>query len=40
MNLSKLATTQLKSVATGETVSLGSLWADQPTVVTFLRRFG
>lgn len=40
MNLSKLATTQVKSLATGEMTSLGALWADQPTVVTFLRRFG
>lgn len=40
MDVSKVAKTMVKSVASGEMVALGSLWEKQTCVITFLRRFG
>ncbi|XP_008317864.1 prostamide/prostaglandin F synthase [Cynoglossus semilaevis] len=40
VDLTKVGKNLLKSVETGKTVELQSLWAEQPVVLFFLRRFG
>jgi len=40
MDVAKIGKNMLKSVATGESISVESLWEKQACVITFLRRFG
>jgi len=40
MDVSKIGKNLIKCVATGENVTIESLWAEQTCVITFLRRFG
>lgn len=40
IDIAKIGKNLVKSVSTGENVSLESLWKDQTVVITFLRRFG
>jgi len=40
MDVSKIGKNLIKCVATGENVTIESLWKEQTCVITFLRRFG
>jgi len=40
MDVPKIGKNLIKCVATGENVTIESLWKEQTCVITFLRRFG